>query len=217
MKGRAGCRLGALQEAAGTGAARSSAAPGKGQRAAGGGNACGGNACGARSGKRKEEGGGVEKWMSATHYAIKVHIENMNLVLIFHAFNRCCAKFCETVKSNSESIPLMEGSSNRRSRPPKRWRKQQQQYGKHFINLKLRFYLRNVKAKLPLRDQRDLYYSTQLHLKRQNRDILRREKGLLSLARAVKQLEPLSGLTPPGLVLFSLPRHDTGNGAMHPH
>lgn len=79
------------------------------------------------------------------------------------------------------------------------------------------FYLRNVKAKLSLTDQNDLYYSAQLHLKRQNRDILSGEKGLLSLARAVQQLEPLSGLSPPGLVLFSLPRNDTGNDAMHLH
>lgn len=50
---------------------------------------------------------------------------------------------------------------------PKGWGKQQQQYSKHFMKQKLRFHLRNIKAKLALTDRRDLYYSTQLHLKRQ--------------------------------------------------
>lgn len=81
------------------------------------------------------------------------------------------------------------------------------------MKCKLRFYLRNVKAKLALSEQKYLYCSTQLPLKRQNRDSLSGKKIILSLVQAVRQLEPLRGnmsrLTLPILVLFSLSRNDS--------
>lgn len=115
VKGRAGCRLLA---AAGGGRVSWSAPRGCRHRGCSllgtvgkGTVSCRRGRCLRSAIRKKKRGGGIE--MSASHSTIKIHIE-IFWVLIFRAFNRCCAKFCKTGKGSSESIPAMEGNSNRK-------------------------------------------------------------------------------------------------------
>lgn len=110
--------------------------------------------------------------------------------------------FCRTGNSNSESILLVEDNSNCR-RPlcsPEKVREAGTVVQEALHEVEDEIPPEEVKAKLALVDQRDIYYSIQLGSKRWNR-YSEWGKGLLSLVQVVKQ-------TWLRLVLFSLPRND---------